>query len=74
MGLYTVFVGGEPAVFRAAILGGLALFAADDDYQARLDIAVLEALAGRNLLKMDRDGWLEVAADGEQLWAEVELK
>jgi competence protein ComEC len=28
VGLYTVFVGGDPAVFRAAILGGLALFAA----------------------------------------------
>jgi competence protein ComEC len=44
VGLYAVFVGGEPAMFRAAILGELALFA---------------ALDGRNLLRTDRDGWVE---------------
>lgn len=43
--LYTVFVGGDPAVFRAAILGGLALFAAQiGRRQAGLNSLALAAL------------------------------
>lgn len=43
--LYTLFVGGDPAVFRAAILGGLALFAAQiGRRQAGLNSLALAAL------------------------------
>jgi hypothetical protein len=34
----------------------------------------LEALAGRDLLRTDRNGWVEVETDGEQLWVEVERR
>jgi hypothetical protein len=53
VGVYTVFVAGEPAVFCAAILGGL---------------------AGQNLLRTDRNGWMELTTDGEQLWVQVERR
>lgn len=123
MGLYAVFMGGEPAVFRAASLGGLALFAAQigrrqaslnslglaalvmmlladsgygpsnppewlralssqlellsvaaDGYQSRPDPAVLKVLAGRNLLRTGRNGWVEVTTDGEQMRVQVERR
>jgi competence protein ComEC len=50
------------------------LSVAADDYQGRPDSAVLEAVEGRNLLRTDRDGWIEVETDGEQMWVEAEKK
>jgi len=32
---------------------------------------VQAALQGYNLLRTDRNGWIELATDGEQLWVEV---
>jgi len=36
--------------------------------------AVLDALQGITLLRTDRDGWITVSTDGEQMWVEVEKK
>ncbi len=36
------------------------------------DSEVQAALQGYNLLRTDRNGWIELATDGEQLWVEVE--
>jgi beta-lactamase superfamily II metal-dependent hydrolase len=33
---------------------------------------VLDALQGRNILRTDLNGWIELTTDGEQLWTEVE--
>ena len=33
---------------------------------------VLEALEGYNLLRTDRDGWIQLSTDGEQLWVQVQ--
>jgi competence protein ComEC len=38
------------------------------------DPETLEALAGRNLLRTDEHGWIEITTDGEQMWLEVEKK
>ncbi|KPK88375.1 MAG: hypothetical protein AMJ88_19135, partial [Anaerolineae bacterium SM23_ 63] len=35
-------------------------------------IEVLAALGGRNILRTDLNGWIELTMDGERLWAEVE--
>jgi hypothetical protein len=35
---------------------------------------VLEALKGRTLLRTDRNRWIELSTDGEQIWVEVERK
>ena len=35
---------------------------------------VLETLQGYNLLRTDRNGWIELVTDGEQLWVEVEKR
>ena len=32
----------------------------------------MRALQGYNLLRTDRDGWIEVDTDGEQMWVEAE--
>jgi uncharacterized protein YraI len=32
----------------------------------------LEAVQGYTLLCTDRNGWIEVSTDGEQMWVEVE--
>jgi competence protein ComEC len=50
------------------------LSVAADDYQGRPDPAVLETVDGRNMLRTDRNGWVEVSTDGEQLWVEVEQR
>jgi beta-lactamase superfamily II metal-dependent hydrolase len=34
----------------------------------------LEALQGYNLLRTDRNGWIELTTDGEQMWVEVERR
>jgi beta-lactamase superfamily II metal-dependent hydrolase len=42
--------------------------------QGRPDPQVLQALEGRTLLRTDRNGWIELTTDGEQLWVEVERR
>ena len=34
----------------------------------------LEALEGYTLLRTDRNGWIELTTDGEQMWVEVERR
>jgi competence protein ComEC len=34
--------------------------------------STLDALEGYSLLRTDRDGWIELSTDGEQMWVEVE--
>jgi competence protein ComEC len=36
------------------------------------DPATLQALQGYNLLRTDRQGWIRLSTDGQQLWVEVE--
>ncbi len=36
------------------------------------DQDTLETLAGRNVLRTDQNGWIEVSTDGKQLWVSVE--
>ena len=48
------------------------LSVAADDRDGRPDAEVLEALAGITLLRTDRNGWIEISTDGEQMWVEVE--
>jgi hypothetical protein len=33
---------------------------------------VLEAVRGRTLLRTDRNGWIDLSKDWEQMWVEVE--
>jgi hypothetical protein len=33
---------------------------------------VIEALDGYTLLRTDRNGWIHLTTDGEQMWVEVE--
>jgi len=33
---------------------------------------VLEAVEGYTLIRTDKNGWIELTMDGEQLWVEVE--
>ena len=41
-----------------------------DDLRGLPDLEVLEAIEGYNLLRTDRNGWIKLATDGEQLWVE----
>jgi len=34
----------------------------------------LEAIKGYTLLRTDRNGWIELTTDGEQMWVEVERR
>jgi hypothetical protein len=34
----------------------------------------LEVLQGYTLLRTDRNGWIELTTDGEQMWVEVERR
>jgi len=38
------------------------------------DPQVLDALQSYNLLRTDRNGWIELTTDGEQMWVEVESR
>jgi beta-lactamase superfamily II metal-dependent hydrolase len=38
------------------------------------DATTLAALAGRSLLRTDRNGWIDVKTDGKQMWVRVEKK
>ena len=35
---------------------------------------VLDALAGRSILRTDVNGWIDVSTDGTQMWVNVERK
>jgi beta-lactamase superfamily II metal-dependent hydrolase len=34
----------------------------------------LEAIEGYNLLRTDRNGWIKISTNGEQMWVEVEVE
>ena len=38
------------------------------------DAETLQALQGYTLLRTDQNGWIELSADGEQMWVEVERR
>jgi beta-lactamase superfamily II metal-dependent hydrolase len=38
------------------------------------DSEVLETIKDYDLLRTDRNGWIEIATDGEQMWVNVERK
>jgi beta-lactamase superfamily II metal-dependent hydrolase len=44
------------------------------DAQGRPAPATLQALVGYTRLRTDRNGWIELTTDGEQLWVEVERR
>jgi competence protein ComEC len=44
------------------------------DLNNRPDKASLEALAGRSVLRTDRNGWIDISTDGKQMWITVERK
>ena len=60
-------MGASPSVVRAAIMGGLALFAR----QGLPSPETLEAVEGYTLLRTDLNGWIELTTDGEQIWVQV---
>jgi hypothetical protein len=50
------------------------LSVAAGDREGRPNPETLEAVEGYNLLRTDRNGWIELTTDGEQMWVEVERK
>ena len=38
------------------------------------DTRLIESIRTPNLLRTDRDGWIEITTDGQQMWVEVERK
>jgi competence protein ComEC len=65
----------NPPEWLAALNPQLVLISvAADDYEGRPDPAVLQALEGRTLLRTDRNGWIELSTDGEQMWVEAERR
>jgi beta-lactamase superfamily II metal-dependent hydrolase len=50
------------------------LSVATGDRQSRPDPEALEAVQGYTLLRTDRNGWIEITTDGEQMWVEVEKR
>jgi beta-lactamase superfamily II metal-dependent hydrolase len=50
------------------------LSVAAGDRQGLPDAETLRAMEGYTLLRTDRDGWIELTTDGEQMWVEVERK
>jgi beta-lactamase superfamily II metal-dependent hydrolase len=50
------------------------LSVAPGDLQGLPSPETLKAAQGYNLLRTDRDGWIELTMDGERLWVEVERK
>jgi len=45
-----------------------------NDSQNQPDPATLQSLQGYSILRTDRNGWIDVSTDGEQMWVEVEKK
>lgn len=43
-----------------------------NDSRGLPDPEVIQVLQGYNLLRTDRNDWIELTTDGEQMWAEVE--
>ena len=54
--------------------GVVLLSVAPGDREGRPSPETLEALEGYTLLRTDRNGWIEITTDGEQMWVEVERK
>jgi len=50
----------------------LLLSVAADDREGLPDPETLEAVEGYTLLRTDRNGWIELTTDGEQMWVEVQ--
>ena len=48
------------------------LSVAPGDREGRPSPETLETLQGYTLLRTDRNGWIELSTDGEQMWVEVE--
>jgi len=44
------------------------------DYQELPSPETLELLQGYTVLRADRNGWIELTTDGEQMWVEVDRK
>lgn len=54
----------QPQVILVSVAAG--------DRLGRPDAEMLAALEGFNILRTDRNGWIELSTDGERLWVEVE--
>jgi beta-lactamase superfamily II metal-dependent hydrolase len=52
--------------------GVILLSVAPGDRQGLPSPETLEAVKGYTLLRTDRNGWIEITTDGEQMWVEVE--
>jgi hypothetical protein len=50
------------------------VYVAASDREGRPSQEKLEAVQGYPLLRTDRNGWIELKTDGEQMWVEVERK
>jgi beta-lactamase superfamily II metal-dependent hydrolase len=48
------------------------LSVAAGDHQGLPSLETLEATEGYNLLRTDRNGWIKLSTDREQMWVEVE--
>jgi beta-lactamase superfamily II metal-dependent hydrolase len=48
------------------------LSVAAGDREGRPDPETLQAVERYTLLRTDRNGWIELTTDGEQMWVEVE--
>jgi beta-lactamase superfamily II metal-dependent hydrolase len=64
---------GDPALNPANWLEhldpGVVLLSLDAANSAGLpDSEVLDALDGRTILRTDRDGWIRLTTDGQQMW------
>jgi hypothetical protein len=68
IGLYTILVGAN--LNPQLVL--LSVSARDGD--GRPAPEMLETVQGYTLLRTDRNGWIELSTDGEQMWVELERK
>jgi len=71
--LYTLLVGANPAVVRAAILGLLHIFGHQVSCrQVGLNSLVIMAeLKSHPIIRTDQNGWIEISTDENQMWVEV---
>jgi hypothetical protein len=73
IGLYTVLVGANPPEWIVNLNPQLVLLSVSArDGDGRPAPEMLETVQGFTLLRTDRNGWIELTTDGEQLWVEVE--
>ncbi len=54
--------------------GVVLLSVAPGDMRGMPSPETIEAIEGYTLLRTDRNGWIELSTDGEQLWVEVDTK